>query len=222
MRVLVVENDPDAQFVLSRALRQDGYGVDIAGCARDAHGLALAYPYDALLIDVGLPEGPEAGLDLVPALRSSGVGASIILVTGLSGLEDIVRGLDAGADDYLVKPFRVHELCARVRAALRRNRSVPAPFLERGGLKVDWSARAVSLDGRPVHLTAKEYSVLELLASHPGHLFSKEQIIERVWDSTFTAESKIVEAYVNALRRKLGAWVVETVRGAGYRFPAGG
>ncbi|HEX2864771.1 MAG TPA: response regulator transcription factor [Deinococcales bacterium] len=220
MRLLVVEDDAGIRQPLAGSLREAGYATDEAADLKSATGLADTYPYDALIVDVRLPEGPDAGFDFVQRLRTLGVRSPVLFLTARDSLEDRVRGLDTGGDDYLVKPFQIAEVQAHLRALLRRARPIPDVAFRRGPLEVDFTARSVTLDGRAVHLTAKEYSILELLVSNPGRLYRREEIIDRVWDSNFSAETNIVDVYVRNLRRKVGDWAIETVRGLGYRFPA--
>jgi len=220
VRLLIVEDDPMLCRMLTDALRAVGYAVDATDRTNEAEGLAETYPYDAMVVDVGLADGPDAGLKLVARLREGGSSVPVLFLTGRDGLDDRVAGLDVGGDDYLVKPAHLTELFARLRALTRRARPAVSSLFERGGLRVDWTSRAVHLDGAPVRLTAKEYGIFEVLASYPGRLFSREEIIERVWDTNFDAETNVIDVYVRNLRRKLGEWTVETVRGLGYRFPA--
>lgn len=220
MRVLVLEDDPDIRSSLTLSLREQGYAVDQAENVGEAEGLTNSYPFDAMLVDVRLSDGQDAGYRFVERLRARGITCPVLFLTARDTLEDRVRGLDSGGDDYLVKPFALQELHARLRALLRRARLVPTSVLERDDFRLDWTNRSVSIGQQPVHLTAKEYGILELLASHPGRIYSRNEIAERVWGAEFQAETNVVDVYVKNLRRKLGAWVVETAIGMGYRFPA--
>ncbi len=220
VRLLLLEDDPGIRAPLAASLREAGFAVDEAETRLEAENMTLTYPYSVMVVDVRLPDGPDAGFEFVRAVRARNVHAPVLFLTARDSLADRVSGLDAGGDDYLTKPFHISEVQARLRALLRRTRSTPDTALERNGLRVDFNARSVTLDGRVVHLTAKEYAILELLASTPGKLFERDQIIERVWDSDYNAETNVVDVYVKNLRKKLAEWVVETVRGIGYRFPA--
>ena len=220
MRLLVIEDDPDIREMLTTSLQSATYAVDEAGSAREAEGFATVYPYDALVVDIGLPEGPDAGLKLIKKLRSDGSKTPVLFLSARSELQDRLEGFEVGGDDYLVKPYQVEEVHARLRALLRRAKPAQSNTLERRDLKVDWGARAVYISGSAVHLTAKEYAILELLGSHPGRIFDRDEIIAHVWDSSFTGDTNVVDVYVWNLRKKLGSWTVETVRGIGYRFPA--
>lgn len=221
MRFLLVEDEPDIRRPLEASLREAGYAVDVASSAREAHDLASSFPFDALMVDVGLPEGPLAGFDLVRELREEGVRQPVLFLTARDAVEDRITGLDAGGDDYLVKPFHLGEVQARLRALVRRGRAEVQSARTWRNLRLDWTDRAVSRDGQRVALTAKEYSLLEVLASHPGRVYTREELIDRVWDGRFDAESNVVDTYVRNLRRKLGDEVVQTTRGIGYAFPAG-
>jgi DNA-binding response OmpR family regulator len=220
MRILVLEDDPDIRTPLAAALREAGYAVDECERASEAEGLAEMYPFDVLVIDVRLPEGPNAGFDLIRRLRANGLKTPALFLTARDALEDRIHGLDVGGDDYLVKPFHLGEVLAHVRALLRRNRPDVQTTLEQRGLRVDFTARSVSYQGVPVKLSAKEYAVLEVLASHPGRVFARDEIAERVWDGSFDAVTNVVDVYVKNVRKKSADWVIETIRNMGYRFPA--
>ncbi|TSA87155.1 response regulator transcription factor [Deinococcus detaillensis] len=221
MRFLVIEDEPDIRRPLSASLREAGYAVDEAGSAEEAEALARSFPYDALMVDVGLPEGPVSGFDLVRRLRAGGIIAPVLYLTARDAVEDRIEGLDAGGDDYLVKPFHLGEVQARLRALARRSRAEVQSSLVWRDLKFDWTARAVYRKGERMALTAKEFSLIEVLSSHPGRVYTREELIDRVWDGRFDAESNVVETYVRNLRRKLGDDVVKTMRGLGYNFPEG-
>ena len=219
VRFLLLEDDPNIRAPLAASLRENGYAVDESGRASEAENLALTYPYDAMIVDVRLPDGPNAGFELVSRLRSKGNSAPVLFLTARDSLEDRIHGLDVGGDDYLTKPFHMSELRAHLRALLRRARPQQQSIAEHDGVRVDFNARNVTLHGKSVRLTAKEYGILELLASNPGRVFERNEIVERVWDAEFHAETNIVDVYIKNLRRKLGDGLVETVRGLGYRFP---
>ncbi len=220
MRVLVVEDDPKLVEFIAAVIRAQGWAVDEAMSAVEAEGLARAYPYSAMVVDVNLPEGPDAGFEFVNRLRTEKVRTPVLFLTARGTLEDRVRGLDLGGDDYLVKPAHVAELRARLNALVRRDQPNREHIFERFGLRIDWNERVVTLDGTLVYLTGKEYALLELLAANPGRLFTREEIADRIWNAEFGGELKVIDVYVGILRRKLGRWVIETVRGIGYRFPA--
>ncbi|GHF47074.1 two-component system response regulator PhoP [Deinococcus metalli] len=221
MRFLVVEDEPEIRRPLVANLREAGYAVDEAASADEARALADNFPFDALMVDVGLPEGAQAGFDLVRELRATGLATPVLFLTARDGVDDRITGLDAGGDDYLVKPFHLGEVQARLRALVRRGRAEVQSARVWRDLRLDWTARTVSRAGTRVALTAKEFSLLEVLASHPGRVYTREELIDRVWDGRFDAESNVVDTYVRNLRRKLGDDVVQTLRGIGYAFPDG-
>jgi len=220
MRLLVLEDDAGIREPLLAFLRESGYAVDAAVRASEADALIRLYPYDALIFDVRLPEGQDAGFELVRKLRTEGFEQPVLFLSARDSLSDRLEGLDSGADDYLVKPFHLAEVRSRLRALLRRTQTQKADVLEWNEVRMNWLERRVWRASEEVHLTGKELGLLELLSTHPGRLFSREDIIERVWDAEFDAETNVVDVYVRNLRRKLGDGVVETVRGVGYRFPS--
>ena len=220
MRLLVLEDDAGIREPLLAFLRESGYAVDAAVRASEADALIRLYPYDALIFDVRLPEGQDAGFELVRKLRTEGFEQPVLFLSARDSLSDRLEGLDSGADDYLVKPFHLAEVRSRLRALLRRTQTQKADVLEWSEVRMNWLERRVWRASAEVHLTGKELGLLELLSTHPGRLFSREDIIERVWDAEFDAETNVVDVYVRNLRRKLGDGVVETVRGVGYRFPS--
>ena len=219
MRILVLEDDPTIRSSLTGSLREGGFVVDEADRVLEAEGLTDSFEFDAMIVDVRLPEGPDAGFHFVKHLRENGVTNPVLFLTARDGLRDRITGLDAGGDDYLTKPFALEEVHARLRALLRRSRPNPTNLLERGGFTLDFATRRVVLTGNEIHLTAKEFGILELLASSPGRVFSRSEIADRVWGVDFEAETNVVDVYVKNLRRKVGAWVIETLVNVGYRFP---
>jgi DNA-binding response OmpR family regulator len=219
MRLLLIEDDPASQKFLAIGLRQQSFAVDTASSAFEAELSADENPYAVYIVDIGLPEGTTAGLEFVRQRRAKKDFTPVLFLSARGELDDRVDGLGIG-DDYLVKPAHLREVVARVEALCRRQRSTPANVLKRGDLEIDWTARAVSLAGEPVHLTAKEYGILELLAANPGRLYSQAEIISRVWDEQFDYDSNVIAVYAKRLRGKLGHGVIETVVGVGYRFPA--
>ncbi len=216
---MLTEDDTSIRAPLARYLREQGFAVDEAATADHARELVRLYPYDAMILDVMLEDGRDAGFELVRQWRREGIRTPVLFLSAREGLDDRVEGLEVGGDDYLVKPFHLREVEARLSALLRRSPSAPTMQVERGEVTLDWSRRAVLRDGQPVHLTGKELGVIELLSRNPGRLYTREEIIERVWDAEFDAETNVVDVYVRNLRRKLGDGIVETVRGVGYRFP---
>lgn len=219
MRLLLLEDDAGIRAPLARYLREAGYAVDEAASVGEARSLGDLYPYGAMIADVRLPEGEGAGFAFVRDLRARSLGMPVLFLSARDGLEDRLEGLDSGGDDYLTKPFHLPEVLARVRAITRRGNASAPGELAWEDVRMNWLQRRVTKGGESVHLTGKELGVLELLSTHPGRLFTREEIIERVWDAEFDAGTNIIDVYVRNLRRKLGDGVVETVRGIGYRFP---
>jgi DNA-binding response OmpR family regulator len=220
MRLLVVEDERGIASALRQGLSEQGYAVDVArdGIAGREH--ALAATYDIILLDILLP-GLD-GLALLRDLRRRKISTPILLLTARDAVDDRVAGLDAGADDYLVKPFSFSELLARIRALLRRPVLQTANRLSVGSLVMDLAARTVTRGEQEVVLTPREFAVLEYLLRHPGQALSRTQIAERVWSWEFHGDSNIVDVYVGYLRRKLDATgepsAIETLRGFGYRL----
>lgn len=198
-------------------LRQDGFAVDWVQDGRAAELALETNPYDMLLLDLGLPR--KAGLDVLAALRRRGQTIPVLILTARDAVADRVKGLDAGADDYLVKPFDLDELAARVRALLRRKSGRADPLLQVGKLTINPATHEVSLDGKPVSLSAREFALLHALAARPGVVFSRAQLEEKLYGWGQEVESNTVEVYVHALRRKLGAGLIRNVRGVGYLMP---
>ncbi|MER6507277.1 response regulator transcription factor [Nonomuraea sp. NPDC001636] len=216
MRLLVVEDEEDLVDALRVGLVRAGYAVDVAYDAPSAHEKLEVNTYDLVLLDLNLPGGD--GFELCRSVRAAGRGVRIIMVTARDRLDDRVRGLDEGADDYLVKPFAFPELLARVRALLRRDTGGTA-VLQVGGLRIDTARMEVSLDGRSLALTPKEYGVLHYLMTRPGHVVSTEELLEHVWDEHADPFTNTVRVTVGNLRRKLQEdGLIETVIGRGYRL----
>ena len=220
MRVLVVEDEARMAGVLQRALKEEGHAVDVAGDGLEGLWLATENQYAAIVLDVMLP-GMD-GFELCRRLRESGAWAPVLMLTARDAVTDRVRGLDAGADDYLVKPFSLMELAARLRALARRDSRVRPPVLVEGHLRLDPAAKRVWRAGTALQLSPKEYSLLELFLRQAGRVLTRSQIIEAVWDFAYDGGSNVVDQYVNYLRRKIdgpfGRHDLETVRGMGYRL----
>ncbi len=218
MRVLIVEDDAPLRGVIARALRESGYEVETAGDGAQGDALAAAGGFDAIVLDWMLPE--LAGLEICRRLRESGDATPVLLVTARDELDDRVLGLDAGADDYIVKPFYVRELLARLRSVIRRSGSQRSSRYTAGDLVVDVRARTVYASGESLELTAREYELLEFLVRNAGIALPRERIEEHVWGSLFEGASNVVDVFIGRLRRKLGAQgeAIETLRGFGYRF----
>jgi len=224
VRVLIVEDDERLASSLHRGLEEAGMAVDTVGDGDEALHLAESAAYDVIVLDVMLPI--RNGFAVASCLREKSVDSPILMLTGRGAVEDRVHGLEVGADDYLVKPFALRELIARIKALSRRHLPDRASVLAAGSLSLDTAAHRVTVAGSEVQLTAKEFSILEFFMLHRGQLLSREQILENVWDWDLEDGRNLVEVYIGRLRRKLaeaGAGdPFATIRGAGYRFePAG-
>jgi two-component system OmpR family response regulator len=220
MRVLVVEDDVRMAAAIGRGLRYEGLIVDVAGDGEEALRVAGAVDYDAMVLDVMLP-GAD-GFETCRRLRAAGNWVPVLMLTARDAIEDRVRGLDGGADDYLTKPFSLAELTARLRALARRGPIERPAVLEADGLRLDPATREVHRGNTPIELSAREFGLLEALMRRPGQVFSRMQLLEAAWDQGFEQRSNVVEVYVAYLRDKVdrpfGAASIETVRGAGYRI----
>jgi two-component system OmpR family response regulator len=223
MRALVVEDESKMAALLRRGLQEEGYAVDVASTGEDGSWLGSENDYDVILLDVMLPD--TDGFEVCRRLRAADRWAPILMLTARDGVRDRVAGLDAGADDYLTKPFSFDELFARVRALLRRGPSERPPVLVNGDLRLDPAARRVSRGNVEIDLTQKEFSLLELFMRRPGEVLSRTRILEHVWDFAYEGDSNVVDVYVRYLREKIdrpfGRRSLETVRGAGYRLQGG-
>ena len=220
MRLLVVEDDAALGQILVRGLSEEGYAVDLSTGVTDARHNVKTNSYDTLVIDIGLPDGN--GLELCAELRAAGNQTPILMLTARDGLSDKVGGLDAGADDYLTKPFDFPELTARVRALTRRPPNTHAPLLEYGDLKLDPASRRVWRGAITVPLTAREFGLLEQMMRHSAAVHTRTELLEHGWDANYDGLSNVVDVHIANLRRKLdmpgAGTVIETVRGAGYRL----
>jgi DNA-binding response OmpR family regulator len=222
MRLLVVEDEEDLAEGLRVGLARTGYAVDVAADAAEAYDRLTVNAYDLMLLDVNLPDGD--GFSLCRSLRSGEVDTPgegdlrVLMLTARGGLDDRVRGLDEGADDYLVKPFALAELLARVRALLRRDTSGTSAVLAVGPLRLDAARHRATLGGAPLALTPKEFGILEYLMTRPGRVVSSEELLEHVWDANADPFTQTVRVTVGTLRRKLGHGWISTVVGRGYRL----
>jgi len=222
MRVLVVEDDFRMAGLLKRALEEEGHAVDVAGDGPNGLWMGTEFPYGAIVLDVMLP-GFD-GFELCRRLREVGIWSPVLMLTARDEVDDRVRGLDVGADDYLVKPFSLLELAARLRAITRREDRPRPVVLAVGELRLDPSSKRAWRGNTEVHLSPKEFSLLELFLRHPGSVLTRSQIIDAVWDFAYDGTSNVVDQYVKYLRNKIdvpfGRQDIETVRGMGYRLRA--
>lgn len=220
MHVLVVEDDLKMAGLLRRGLEHEGYAVDVVGTGDDALWAASELTIDAVVLDVMIPD-PD-GFEVCRRLRRAGRWMPVLLLTARDSVADRVQGLDAGADDYLVKPFAFDELFARLRALLRRDPRERPTVLEVGDLRLDPASKVVTRAGTEVELSAKELALLELFMRHPDEVLSRSQILDHVWDFAYAGTSNVVDVYVRYLREKVdrpfGRESIETVRGHGYRL----
>jgi two-component system, OmpR family, response regulator len=218
VRVLVVEDEPKMAALLRRGLVEEGHGADVAGKGEEALWLAEAHEYDAIVLDVMLPG--LSGFETCRRLRNSGVWTPVLMLTARDSVDDRVSGLDAGADDYLTKPFSLAELLARLRALARRGDVERPTELVVGDLRLDPASRRVWRGTVEVQLSPKEFALLETFMRRPGQVLSRLQLLEHAWDFAYENRSNVVDVYVRYLRQKLGSDLFETVRGAGYRLAA--
>lgn len=214
MRILLVEDDQDLQRLLKRALTDAGYVVDAAGDGEEGHFLGDTEPYDVVILDLGLPK--MDGVRVLEQWRKSGKTMPVLILTARDRWSDKVAGFDAGADDYLAKPFYTEELLARVRALLRRAAGLATSEIEVGPLRIDTRTSRVTLDGNPVKLTSLEYRLLAYLAHHKGRVVSRTELVEHLYDQDFDRDSNTIEVFVGRLRKKLDSNLIQTVRGLGY------
>src|SRR5690606_19396818 len=216
MRILVVEDSPRISGFLRKGLSEEGYVVEAAADGDAGFEMARSQEFDAAVVDVMLPG--RSGIDLVRELRAGGSRLPVLLLTARDRTEDKVEGLDAGADDYLTKPFDFTELMARLRALLRRSGGTPAPVLRAGDVELDPAKREVRRAGEPVSLTPKEFALLEYLLRNPGRPLARATLMEHVWGIRFDPGTNVVDVFINALRNKLDPdrRLIQTVRGVGH------
>jgi DNA-binding response OmpR family regulator len=218
-RILIAEDEERIVSFLEKGLRSSGYVTTAVFSGPDALAYARDDDFDLLILDLGLP-GLD-GQEVLRQLRERGERLPVVILTARDGVEDTVAGLEGGADDYVTKPFRFEELLARVRVRLRDGaQAAETTVLSHGSLTLDLRTRRAARDGRTVELTAREFALLETLLRHPDQVLSREQLLSHVWGYDFDPGSNVVDVYVRYLRRKLGADVVETLRGMGYRLTA--
>jgi two-component system OmpR family response regulator len=216
MRILLVEADPQLRSLLTAGLTAAGYAVDEADNGRDAHFLGDTETFDAVILDLGLPM--LDGLSVLKRWRDAGRAMPVLILTARDNWSEKVAGIDAGADDYLTKPFHMEELLARLRALIRRASGLASPVLQCGELALDTRSGRVTLAGQPVALTSHEHKVLDYLMHRPGAVVSRTELTEHIYAQDFDRDSNTIEVFVGRLRKKLPAGMIETVRGMGYRL----
>jgi two-component system OmpR family response regulator len=214
MRILIVEDEPNLLRQLKAGLEGAGYAVDTATDGEEGLYLGSTETYDAVVLDLGLPE--IDGLTVLDRWRKEGRTMPVLVLTARDSWSDKVAGLDAGADDYLAKPFQSEELIARLRALIRRAAGKASSELTAGGVKLDTRSGRVSLDGEPVKLTAQEFKLLSYLMHHRGKVISRTELIEHIYDQDFDRDSNTIEVFITRIRKKLGADLISTTRGLGY------
>ncbi|MEM8826428.1 MAG: response regulator transcription factor [Pseudomonadota bacterium] len=214
MRILVVEDEPTLGQQLKDVLEGAGYAVDLAADGEDGHFLGETESYDAVILDLGLPE--MDGLTILDRWRKAEKTMPVLVLTARDSWSDKVAGLDAGADDYLGKPFKMEELIARLRALIRRSAGLASSELEAGDVRLDTRSGRVTKGGAPVRLTAQEYKLLSYLMHHKGKVVSRTELIEHIYDQDFDRDSNTIEVFITRIRKKLGAELIETIRGLGY------
>ena len=218
MRILLVEDDATLRAQLRTALVEAAYVVDEADNGRDAHFLGDTEPFDAVVLDLGLPQ--LDGLSVLRRWRDAGRTLPVLILTARDAWNEKVAGIDAGADDYLTKPFHMEELLARVRALIRRASGQASPVLRCGAVTLDTRSSRVTVDGQPVTLTSHEYKVLDYLMHRPGTVVSRTELTEHIYAQDHDRDSNTIEVFVGRLRKKLPGELIETVRGLGYRLVA--
>ena len=216
MRLLVVEDDPDLARQLGESLRREGYAVDQAFDGEEAQFLGETETYDAVVLDLGLPV--VDGIAVLKAWRRAGRAMPVLILTARDAWTEKVTGFDAGADDYVAKPFRMEEILARLRALIRRAAGHASADLVCGSVRLDTSGANVMVDDRPVKLTGHEYRLLSYLMHHVGTVVSRTELTEHIYDQDFDRDSNTIEVFIGRLRKKLGVDVIKTVRGLGYRM----
>lgn len=214
MRLLVVEDDKDLNRQLTAALEEAGYAIDRAFDGEEACFLGETEPYDAVVLDIGLPK--KDGIAVLETWREAGLRMPVLILTARDRWTDKVQGFDAGADDYVAKPFHMEEVLARVRALLRRATGHATSEISCGPVRLDTRAGRVIVDGNPVRLTSHEYRLLAYLMHHVGRVISRSELVEHLYDQDFDRDSNTIEVFVGRLRKKLGVDLIQTVRGLGY------
>jgi two-component system OmpR family response regulator len=216
MRILIVEDDADLSRQLKATFKDAGYAVDVASDGEEGHFLGDTEPYDAVVLDLGLPL--IDGVSVLQKWRADGKTFPVLILTARDQWSEKVAGFDAGADDYLTKPFHTEELMARLRALLRRASGHTTDTIEIGDLRVDNRAARAFVDGQAIKLTSHEFRLLSYMAAHEGRVISRTELVEHIYDQDFDRDSNTIEVFVGRLRKKIGTSRIETVRGLGYRL----
>ena len=216
MKLLVVEDEDRVASFLVKGLRANGYGVDWVSTGRDALRRAVDADVCMVILDLGLPD--LDGLEVLESLRKRGATVPVLVLSARGRVNDRVKGLDLGADDYLAKPFAFEELLARIRANLRPRADVPPGLLRAGRISVDQVRHEATVGGRTFSLSAREFALLQAFVGHPSQVLSRQELLSMAWDMDFDPGTNLVDVYVGYLRRKLGEALIETVRGSGYRL----
>jgi two-component system copper resistance phosphate regulon response regulator CusR len=215
-RILIVEDEQRITSFLEKGLKANGFITAVASDGREGLNMATAGNFDLVILDLGLPD--RDGIDVLHDIREHDNSTPVIILTARDSVTDTVGGLEAGADDYVAKPFRFEELLARVRVRLRDQRSAEPTVLEAGDAALDLRTRRLTANGRTVELTAREFALAEMFFRHPGQVLTREQLLDRVWGYDYDPGSNVVDVYVGYLRKKVGVERITTVRGAGYRL----
>jgi DNA-binding response OmpR family regulator len=215
-RILIAEDEPRLASFLDKGLRAQGFATTVVSDGAGASALARDDEFDLLVLDLGLPGKP--GAEVLRDLRLAGQHMPVLILTARDDIDSTVAGLEGGADDYVTKPFRFEELLARIRARLREQPEAEQTVLEAGGVTLDMRARRASVQGKTIELSAREYTMLEVLMRHAGQVLSREQLLSHVWGYDHDPGSNVVDVYIGYLRKKLGPDVIETARGMGYRL----
>lgn len=216
MRLLLVEDDPDLSRQMKAVLEEGGYVVDASFDGEDGHFLGETESYDAIILDLGLPI--MDGLSVLRKWREAGIKIPVLILTARDGWSEKVAGLDAGADDYVTKPFTVEEVLARVRALIRRSAGQASPELKCGSVTLNTNTSRVSVAGMPIRMTAQEYKLLAYMMHYPEKIISRTELTEHLYDQDFDRDSNTIEVFVTRVRKKLGVNIINTVRGLGYQL----
>lgn len=216
MRLLLVEDEPDLSRQMKGVFEDAGYAVDVSFDGEDAHFLGEDGNYDAIVLDLGLPV--MDGLSVLKKWRDADIATPVLILTARDGWSEKVAGLDAGADDYVAKPFQIEEVLARVRALIRRSAGQASPIMSLGPVTLDTNSSRVAVDGMPIKFTAQEYKLLSYMMHHPEKVISRTELTEHIYDQDFDRDSNTIEVFVTRVRKKLGVNIIKTIRGLGYQI----